>query len=76
MVCSYRSYCLDLPVSLVDFQMKGHELHLYHVCKGEYVAMHVINIDGAERNICHNCVDDLCMGGKPKKLKMVQHSTV
>ena len=38
--------------------------------------MHAINIDGAERNICHNCVDEIWMGGKPKKFKKVQHSTV
>ena len=76
MVCYYRSYCLDLPVVLVDCQMKGCELRLYHICQGGYVAMHVIDLDGAERNICHNFVDELWMGGKPKKLKMVQHSTV
>ena len=29
-----------------------------------------------ERKICHNCIDEIWMGGKPKKLKMVQHSTV
>ena len=40
------------------------------------MAMHAIDIDGAERNICHNCVDELWMGYKPKKLKKVQHSTV
>ena len=76
MVCSYSSSCIDLPVALVDCQMKGCELRLYHVCQGEYVAMHMINLDGAERKICHNCVDDIWMGGKPKKLKKVQHKTV
>ena len=30
----------------------------------------------AERKICHNCVDEIWMGGKPKKLKKVQHSTL
>ena len=40
------------------------------------MAMHAINLDGAERKICHNCVDELWMGGKPKKLKKMQHSTV
>ena len=40
------------------------------------MAMNAINIDGAKRTICHNCVDEICMGGKPKKLKKVQHSTV
>ena len=38
--------------------------------------MHEINFDGAEWNICRNCVDKLWMGGKPKKLKKVQHSTL
>ena len=76
MVCSYRSSCIDSPLALVDFQMKRCELRSRHVYQGEYVAMHEINIDGAERKICHNCVDELWMGGKPKKLKKVQHSTV
>ena len=40
------------------------------------MSMHEINLDGAERKICCECVDNLWMGGKPKKLKMVQHSTV
>ena len=76
MVCSYRSSCLDLPVALIDFQMKGFELRLHHVCQGEYVAMHAIDLDRAEFKIFHNCVDELWMGGKPDKLKKVQHSTV
>ena len=76
MVCSYRFSFLDLPVALFYCQVKGCELRLHHVCQGEYVAMHAINLDGAERKICHNCVDDIWMGGKPKKLKKVQHSTV
>ena len=75
-VCSYRSSCLDLPVALVDCQMKGCEWQLYHVYQGRYVAMHVINLEEADCKICHNCVDELCMGGKPKKWKKVQHSTV
>ena len=40
------------------------------------MAMHAIDIDVAERKICHNCVDEIWMGGKPKKLKKVKHSTV
>ena len=76
MVCSYRSSCLDLPVALVDFQMKGCESRLHHVYQGEYVAMHEINIDGAELKICCNCVDKIWMGGKPDKLKKAQHRTV
>ena len=38
--------------------------------------MHEIELDGAERKICRECVDDLRIGGNPEKLKMVQHSTV
>ena len=40
------------------------------------MAMHDINIDRADLNICHDCVDELCLGGKPEELKKVQHSTV
>ena len=40
------------------------------------MAMYDINIDRAEQNIFRNCVDELWMGGKPQKLKKVQHSTV
>ena len=40
------------------------------------MAMYEIDIDGAERKICCDCVDKLWMGGKPKKLKKVQHITV
>ena len=54
MMCSYRSYCLDLPVALVDFQMKGCESRLHHVCQGGYVAMHDLELDGAERKICRD----------------------
>ena len=76
MVCSYRFYLLDLPVALVNFHMKGCKSCLHNLCQGEYVAMHEINIDETERMICHNCVDELWMGGKPDKLKKSQHSPV
>ena len=76
MVCSYRSSCIDLPVALVDCQIKGCESRLHHIWQGGYVVMHEINLDGAERKICHNFVDELWMGSKPEKLKKVQHSTV
>ena len=76
MVCSYRSSCLDLPVALVACNTKGCELRLHHVCQGEYVAMHEIKLGVSERKIFRQCVDDLRMGGKPDKLKMVQHSTM
>ena len=76
MACSYLSSCLDLPVALVDCQMKGRESRLHHVCQGEYVAMHDIELDRSERKICHECIDDLLMGGKFEKRKMMQDSTV
>ena len=38
--------------------------------------MHEIKIDGAELKICRDCVDHLYMGGKPGKLKKVQHITL
>ena len=40
------------------------------------MAMYEIDLDGAEQKNCHNCVDELWMGGKPKKLKKVQHNTL
>ena len=76
MVCSYCYTCLELPVALVGFQMKGCESRLHHVCQGGYVDMHTIDLDRAERNIFHNFVDELWMGGKPEKLKNLQHITV
>ena len=40
------------------------------------MAMHEIELDGSERNICRECIDDLSMGGKFEKSKMMQDSTV
>ena len=76
MACSYRSSCLGLPVAFVDCQMKGCELRLHHVCEGEYVAMHEIELDRSEQKICRKCIDDLRMGGEFEKSKMMQDSTV
>ena len=76
MVCSYRPSCIDLPVALVDCQMKNCESLLYHVYQGDYVAMHDVNIEGVDQKICRNCVDDIWIGGKPEKLKKVQHITM
>ena len=61
MMFFYRYYCMDLSVALVDFQMEGCASCLYHACQGEYMAMHDIDPDGAERKICHDCVDELRM---------------
>ena len=63
-------------MALVDCQMKGCESRLHHVCQGEYVAMHEIKLGVSERKIFHDCVDEIWMGGKPKKFKKVQNSTV
>ena len=38
--------------------------------------MHEIELDRSERKICRKCIDDLRMGGKPEKSKMMQDSTV
>ena len=38
--------------------------------------MHEIDLNGVERKICRECVDNFRMGGKPEKPKMVQHSTM
>ena len=38
--------------------------------------MHEIELDRSEQKTCRKCIDDLWMGGKPEKLKMMQHSTV
>ena len=63
-------------MAIVDYQMKGCESRLRQVCQGGYVAMHEIDLDREEQKICHNCVDELWMGVKPKKFKKVQHSAV
>ena len=63
-------------MALVDCQMEGCASRLHHVFQGGYVAMHDINIDGAERKICCDRVDELRMGGKPEKLNKVGQSTV
>ena len=75
-MCSCCSSCLDLLLALVDFEMKGCDSRLHHICQGMYVDMHEIDLDGAELRICCECVYKLCMGGKPDKLKKVQHSIV
>ena len=76
MVCSYRYSCLDLPVALVDCQVGGFPSRLHHVCQGEYVAMNEINLDGGERNIYRDCVDNIWGRGKPETLKKVGDSIV
>ena len=63
-------------MALVDSQIKVCEWRLRHVFQGGYVAMHDIDLDGAELRICCGFVDDIWMGGKPDQLKKVQHITV
>ena len=45
-VWSYRSWCIDLTVALIDFQLEGCPLSLNRVCQGEYVLFNDINFDG------------------------------
>ena len=40
------------------------------------MAMHEIDLGGAERKLFCDCVDDIRMGGKPEKLKKVGNITV
>ena len=51
MVCSYGSYCLDLPVALVDCRVEGCPSCLHQICQGGFVVLNYIDFDGAERNI-------------------------
>ena len=76
MVCSYRSFCIDLPVALVDCQVEGCFSRLHHVCQGGYVLLNDIDFDGAERKICRDCVDELRGRGKSETLEKVGDSTV
>ena len=69
MVCYYCYSCIDLPVVLVDFQVEVCALRLHHVCRGEYVTMHKINIDRVDRKICLDFFDELRMGGKTEKIE-------
>ena len=63
-------------MALVDFHTEGCESRLHHLCKGGYVAMHEIDLDGVERKICRDYAENIQMGGKPEKLKKVLHITV
>ena len=67
MVCSYSSSCLDLPVALVNFQVKVLPLSLYQVCQGYYVLLNDIDFEGGERNICPNCVGNIGRGGESQR---------
>ena len=40
------------------------------------MAIHENDLDGAERDICRDYVDELWMGGKHEKLKKAWHRTV
>ena len=33
------------------------------------MAMHEIKLDRAECKICHDCIENILMGGKPDKLR-------
>ena len=51
MVCSYRYFCLELPLKIVDCQVEGLPLILHRVCQGEYVILYDIDFEGGERKI-------------------------
>ena len=70
-VLFYPSSCLNLTVALVGFIWSNVHPDCTMSVRGGYVAMHEIDIDGAEQKICRGCVDELCMGSKPNKLKKV-----
>ena len=76
MVCSYCFSFIDLPVALVDCRVEGCPSRLHHVCQGRYVDMNDINIDGGERKICHDCVDEIWVHDKLETLKKLGDSTV
>ena len=76
MVCSYRSSCLDLPVTVVDFQVEGCPSILKHIYQGGYVAMNEIDLDGGERKIFCDCVDGIRGQVKSETLKKVGDSTM
>ena len=76
MVCSYRSSYLDLPVALVDFQVECCPSRLHPVCQGVYVAMNEIDLDGGERKLFHNYVDEIRGRGKSETLKKVGDNIV
>ena len=76
MVCSYRYYCIDLPVAIVDCQVEGCLPRLHHVCQGVYVILNDIDFGGAEQKICRDCVDELRGRGESETLKKVGYKTV
>ena len=57
MECSYRSECMGLPVAVVDCQVDGCGGRLHHVCQGEYMSKHGMDLGGAEKKMCRSCVD-------------------
>ena len=59
MLCSYRSYFLDVPVALVNCKAEVFPSHLLHVCQGGYVVLNCTDFDRAERKIFRNCVDKI-----------------
>ena len=49
---------------------------MHYVCQREYVLLNYIDFYGVEREICHDCVDELRVMGKLETLKKVGESTV
>ena len=75
-VCSCRSFCIDLPVALVDCQAEGCPSRLHHVCQGGYVVLHDIDFEGAERKICHHFFDDLRVWVNSEAFNNLLYSTL
>ena len=76
MLCSHRSSCIDLPVAFFYCHVEGFPSCFHHICQGGYVVLNCIGFYGAERNICHNQVDELRGWGKSETFKKVGDSTV
>ena len=76
MECSYSSSCIELTVVLVGCWLECYPSRLHHVYQGEYVVLNGIYLDGGERKIFHDCVDEIRGWGKSETLKKVGYSTV
>ena len=55
----YCSYCLELPVEIVDFWVEGFPLLLQHDYQVGYVILYDIDLEVGEGNIFRDCVDNL-----------------
>ena len=72
--CCYSS--IELTGALIDCQLESCPSRFPHVFQGYYVILNYIHFDGAERKICHDCVDKLRGRGKSETLSDVGYITV